>query len=57
MGNKKNNSLLLYNSSKDDLTNELYSFEKSKGFCHEQMDSKAYDSYCCKRSCSIWYKS
>ena len=45
MENKKNNSLLLYNSSKDDLTNELYSFEKSKGFCHEQMDSKAYGRF------------
>ncbi|SVA54735.1 uncharacterized protein METZ01_LOCUS107589, partial [marine metagenome] len=41
MENKNNNSLLLYNSSKDDLSSELYSFEKIKGFCHEKNDTKA----------------
>jgi len=45
MGNKKNNSLLLYNSSKDDLSSELYSFEKIKGFCHEKNDTKAYGRF------------
>ena len=45
MENKNNNSLLLYNSSKDDLSSELYSFEKIKGFCHEKNDTKAYGRF------------
>ena len=45
MDNKKNNSLLLYNSSKDGLSSELYSFEKIKGFCHEKTDTKAYGRF------------
>ena len=45
MDNKKNNSLLLYNSSKDRLSSELYSFEKNKGFCHEKTDTKAYGRF------------
>ena len=45
MENKKNNLKKLYNSSKDGLSNELYSFEKSKGFCHEKNDSKAYGRF------------
>ena len=45
MDNKKNNSLLLYNSSKDGLSSELYSFEKIKGFCHERTDTKAYGRF------------
>ena len=45
MDNNKNNSLLLYNSSKDGLSSELYSFEKIKGFCHEKTDTKAYGRF------------
>ena len=45
MDNKKNNSLLLYDSSKDGLSSELYSFEKIKGFCHEKTDTKAYGRF------------
>ena len=45
MKNKKNNLKKLYDSSKDGLSSELYSFEKIKGFCHEQMDSKAYGRF------------
>ena len=45
MDNKKNNSLLLYNSSKDGLSSGLYSFEKIKGFCHEKTDTKAYGRF------------
>jgi len=45
MDNKKNNSLLLYNSSKDGLSSELYSFEKIKGFCHEKTNTKAYGRF------------
>ena len=42
---KKNNLVKLYDPSKDDLSNELYSFEKIKGFCHEKNDSKAYGRF------------
>ena len=45
MENKKNNSLLLYNSSKDDLSNELYSFEKTKGFCHEKTNINVFSVF------------
>ena len=45
MENKKNNSLLLYDSSKDDLSSGIYSFEKIKGFCHEKNDTKAYGRF------------
>ncbi|SVA13801.1 uncharacterized protein METZ01_LOCUS66655, partial [marine metagenome] len=41
MKNKKNNLKKLYDSSKDGLSSELYSFEKIKGFCHEKNDTKA----------------
>jgi len=45
MKNKKNNLVKLYDPSKDDLSNELYSFEIIKGFCHEKNDSKAYGRF------------
>ena len=45
MENKKNNSLLLYDSSKDDLSSGIYSFEKIKGFCHEKNDAKAHGRF------------
>ena len=45
MENKKNNLVKLYDPSKDDLSKELYSFDKSKGFCHEKDDSKAYGRF------------
>ena len=35
----------LYDSSKDGLSSELYSFEKIKGFCHEKTDTKAYGRF------------
>ena len=35
----------MYNSSKDGLSSELYSFEKIKGFCHEKTDTKAYGRF------------
>ena len=45
MENNKNNFKKLYDSSKDGLTSELYSFEKIKGFCHEKNDTKAYGRF------------
>ena len=45
MKNKKNNLKKLYDSSKDGLSSELYSFEKIKGFCHEKNDTKAYGRF------------
>ena len=35
----------MYNSSKDDLSSELYSFEKIKVFCPEKTDTKAYGRF------------
>jgi NAD(P)-dependent dehydrogenase (short-subunit alcohol dehydrogenase family) len=45
MKNKKNNLKKLYDSSKDGLSSELYTFEKIKGFCHEKNDTKAYGRF------------
>ena len=45
MESKKNNLIKLYDSSKDGLSSELYSFEKIKGFCHEKTDTKAYGRF------------
>ena len=42
MNNKNNDLKKIYDSSKDGLSSESYSFEKNKGFCHEKNDTKAY---------------
>ena len=45
MENKKNDLVKLYDFSKDDLSNELYTFDKNKGYYHEKTDSKAYGRF------------
>ena len=45
MNNKNNDLKKIYDSSKDGLSSESYSFEKIKGFCHEKNDTKAYGRF------------
>ena len=45
MESKKNNLMKLYDSSKDGLSSELYSFDNIKGFCHEKTDTKAFERF------------
>ena len=45
MNNKNNDLKKIYDSSKDGLSSESYSFEKNKGFCHEKNDTKAYGRF------------
>ena len=41
----KNNLKELYDSTRDGLSSELYSFDKIKGFCHEKTDTKAFGRF------------
>lgn len=41
----KNNLKELYDSTRNGLSSELYSFDKIKGFCHEKTDTKAFGRF------------